>query len=316
MSSSVGQNCERLSSQRQIPEKAANQLISDGLLESASIPAQLVPHHADYTENVRILKALYQDWDMISNIAKEVGFSEAGMKFNKTILEIISTLPNSLEEFLLNPLPNPVTQKMITEHDGQHYFRGDIVLTKPLTPQNLEKLSALNTDGVIMTGWSTLSATLQPMVKSDFKTLFLPAACVILLALGIVFRNLAETLLVVIILIVSLATVNAIMVLVGLQWNFLNGVAFPLIIGVGIDYGIHLIFSLRRHNGKESTKHGVGLAITFCGLSSIIGFGSLAFADNALLQSLGLISALGVAITMTLTLYVIPPVWRWLRLKR
>jgi len=122
---------------------------------------------------------------------------------------------------------------------------------------------------------------------------------------------------VLLILLASLASLNAIMVLTGLSWNLLNGIAFPLLVGLGIDYGIHLIFALRRQRIKpKSLWRGVGLGIAFCGMSSAIGFGSLGLASNELLKSLGTISVIGIAFTSALSLLVIPPAWRALCAKK
>ena len=33
--------------------------------------------------------------------------------------------------------------------------------------------------------------------------------------------------------------------LAGLQINMLNALAFPLILGVGVDYGLHILFAVR-----------------------------------------------------------------------
>ena len=289
----------------------AKSLLSKGLLTDIMIPAQMVPYQKGYEENVKTLKRLEKKWTQIASVAQDVGFSEEGLKFDRKVFDTIQSLPNTHQEFTMIERLQPLTKGMIAEHEGTHYFRGNIVLPTPLTEASLSQLSALNTNGVTMTGWGTLSATLQPVVKEDFQKIFIPASLVILLGLGVVFKNVKDTLLVISILGTSLAVVNALMVWLGLSWNFLNSIAIPLIVGMGIDYGIHIIFALRRQGAQQSSIwRGVGLAITFCGLSSVIGFGSLTLANNDLLKSLGHICSLGVLTTMILSLLIIPPTWR------
>ena len=296
----------------------AQDLLSKGLLTDVMIPAQMVPYQAGYEPNVQKLKELEKKWDMISSVSQEVGFSSEGLKFDRKVFDTIKNLPEEYDNFLAKPRFQPITKGMIAENEGVYYFRGSVVLPEPLTVKSLSQLSALNQGGVIMTGWGTLSATLQPLVQEDFQKIFLPAAVIILLGLGLVFKNTKETLLVILILLTALATVNALMVIFGLSWNFLNSIAIPLIVGMGIDYGIHIIFALRRHGAQYSSIwQGVGLAIAFCGISSVIGFGSLTFANNDLLRSLGQICAIGVLTTMILSLLIIPPTWRaWNRPKK
>ncbi len=291
-------------------------LLAEGLLTSTYLPAQLIPYASSYETNRLKLQEIATYWDRLYLTALDTGYTDEAMKFDRKVFDALLELPQKYQEFCALPRPQSITKSMIAEHEGTLYFRGNVVLAEPLTSAHLEQMQALNNNGVTMTGWSTLSASLEPVVRSDFKTVFLPAAILILIALGFVFRSWIDASLVLFVLLTSLVCVNAMMVLTGMEWNFLNGIALPLIIGVGIDYSIHLIFALKRH-GQEfrSIWRGVGLAITFCGLSSMIGFGSLAFANNDLLRSLGIICAFGVLATMFLTLLVIPPVWRRIRQK-
>lgn len=295
----------------------AHRLQEKGLLTDSQFPADLVPMKSSYAGSIAALKGLEKDWPRIMEICAEEGFTEEALKFDDAIFKEILSLPDSYEAFTQLPKKTSMTSDMMAEYEGRYYFRGNVTLSSPLEPAHLEDMRLLNADGITMTGWGTLSATLQPLVQSDFKRIFLPAVGVIFLGLGIVFRNWKETLLVLLILITSLITVNALMVLAGVSWNFLNCIAFPLIVGIGIDYSIHLIFSMRRQEeNQQSIWRGVGLAIGFCGLSSVIGFTSLTTAQNELLKSLGWICAVGVFITMFLSLLILPPVWRAWCLKK
>ncbi len=302
---------ETLREKLQKAEKAALDLQEAGLLTDVLLPSELIPNPDDYDANLAAMRSILSRWDDISSIALEVGFTEEALKYDHAIAKAFSTLPETYAEFKQLPTDHSITKGMIATDGDNIYFRGNVTLAQPLTPETFAKMTALNSDNVIMTGWGTLSAALEPVVRSDFQNVFLPAALIILIALGVVFRNWKEAALVLIVLITSLISVNACMVFLGIQWNFLNIIGFPLILGVGIDYSIHLIFALRRQGSlQKSIWHGVGIAITFCGISSVIGFGSLALAQNEVLRSLGSVCAIGVFITMLLTLLVIPPVWR------
>ena len=49
-----------------------------------------------------------------------------------------------------------------------------------------------------------------------------------------------------------------------------------LLLGTGVDYGIHMMLALRRAGGNFARAwHGTGKAVVFCGVSTAIGFGSL-----------------------------------------
>jgi predicted RND superfamily exporter protein len=149
-------------------------------------------------------------------------------------------------------------------------------------------------------------------VKQDFYFLFLPATIVLLAALIIVFRSWRDAALTAGVLLTVLLLINALSVLSGRPWNFLSSMAIPLIVGTGIDYSIHLIFALRRSDGDlAKVWNGVGKAICFCGLSTVVGFGSLVFASNQTLQSMGVLCGAGVFLTMVLSVLVVPGLWHF-----
>jgi predicted RND superfamily exporter protein len=154
-------------------------------------------------------------------------------------------------------------------------------------------------------------------VKKDIYFLFIPTTLVLLGALIVVFRSWKDALLTAGILIVALILINAFVVVSGRRWNFLSSMAIPLIVGTGIDYSIHLIFALRR-SGGDLTKvwNGVGKAICFCGLSTVVGFGSLALASNQMLQTMGVLCGAGVFLTMTLSVLVVPGLWNFCHRRR
>jgi len=180
-----------------------------------------------------------------------------------------------------------------------------------VTAENIGLLAPLSSDRFNVTGWSVIQAVLQPSVKRDFYVIFLPATGALLLTLILVFRSLRDAAISIAVLVTALALVNAFVAATGQAWNFLNGMAIPLIVGTGIDYSIHLIFALRRSDGDfGKVWNGVGKAICFCGVSTSIGFGSLLFASNEMLRSMGLLCSLGVLLTTFLSVLVIPGLWQ------
>jgi predicted RND superfamily exporter protein len=92
-----------------------------------------------------------------------------------------------------------------------------------------------------------------------------------------------------------------------IKWNFLNIAATPLLLGTGIDYGIHVMLALRRNGGDIAvTWHGTGKAVLFCGCSTAIGFGSLCFASNEAMTSLGTIAVIGILSSMLISVFLLP----------
>ena len=103
----------------------------------------------------------------------------------------------------------------------------------------------------------------------------------------------------------------AVMSALGQTWNIVSIGAVPLTLGLGLDFTIHMIYSLRHMTKSEQVATtGIGRALAYCGLSTGLGFGSLAMAGNQGLVSLGICAMTGVLGTLFSAAFVLPWVWR------
>jgi uncharacterized protein len=96
--------------------------------------------------------------------------------------------------------------------------------------------------------------------------------------------------------------------LLGLKVNFLDFVALPITLGLGVDYAINVA---HRHDHEEfpdpiTTLRTSGSAVFVCSLTTIIGYGSLLVSDNLAIKGFGTASLIG-EITCVLTALVLVP---------
>jgi uncharacterized protein len=167
-------------------------------------------------------------------------------------------------------------------------------------------------------GWRYLNQKILPLVRDEARRICLPAGILLLILLFIVFRGRRERLLAVGTLAFSGLILLAFMSLRNMEWNFVNIAAIPLSLGLGLDFTIHMIYALRRHDqeGGDGT-HGVGRALAYCGLSTGLGFGALAVSGNTGLISMGLCCMVGVLATLFTAAFLLPWAWRvWPRRPR
>jgi predicted RND superfamily exporter protein len=95
------------------------------------------------------------------------------------------------------------------------------------------------------------------------------------------------------------------------KWNLLNLIAIPLLIGMGVDYCIHIQLALHRYGGDRlKVRQSIGSALLFAGSTTIAGFASLAFSSNYGMATLGKICALGLLITLLTSVYILPSFWK------
>lgn len=109
-------------------------------------------------------------------------------------------------------------------------------------------------------------------------------------------------------LVVAGVLTSAAGVLLGLPYNYANVIVLPLLIGLGVDSGIHLALRrLRRRAGFESIYDTTtARAVLFSGLTTVASFGSLALSEHRGTASMGLLLMIAVAVTLLCTLVLVP----------
>ena len=84
--------------------------------------------------------------------------------------------------------------------------------------------------------------------------------------------------------------------LLGLELNMLSLVALLMVVSMGVDYGVFLA----EHRDDPEQLRATLLAVTLAGASTVLGFGLLAFSSQPPLYHIGLTSALGVLLCVSL----------------
>ena len=183
----------------------------------------------------------------------------------------------------------------------------DFVKTKTFSS---ELASALRDDEIILSGWTLLGSTMFDLVEKDFPRVLLSMSGLLLVSLWFAFRRVKEVFLSLATLLFSALCLFLLMSMAHWSWNLLNLMALPLLLGAGVDYSIHIQLALRRHDGNiRQVRHSIGRALWLCGGTTIAGFGSLAWSNNAGLSSLGKVCAVGIAATMLTSIYLLPVWW-------
>jgi hypothetical protein len=97
-------------------------------------------------------------------------------------------------------------------------------------------------------------------------------------------------------------------VLLDIPFNFADVIVLPLLLGIGVDSGIHLVHRARASREGVSNLLGTSTAraVAFSALTTIASFGSLGLASHRGLATLGQLLTIGVAFTLLCNLLVLP----------
>ncbi len=96
--------------------------------------------------------------------------------------------------------------------------------------------------------------------------------------------------------------------LFGEKFNYVNLIALPVIIGIGVDDGVHYFHRLL-HEGKGGLRRAttsVGRAMLMTSLTTMIGFGSLMFYMMEGMKSMGFALFVGVDMCFVVTITLLP----------
>ncbi|HVM49708.1 MAG TPA: MMPL family transporter [Candidatus Acidoferrum sp.] len=161
-----------------------------------------------------------------------------------------------------------------------------------------------------LSGWELLGSTTLQRVRARLWQLVTPMVVLVLTSLWMAFRRVTEILLGGAVLLMSGLCLLAIMALAGWDWNLLNLMAFPLILGTGVDYTIFMQLALRRHGGDQRiVRRSIGRALLLCGGTAMAGFGSLAWSSYPGMASLGKVCAIGIGANMLISVFLLPAWW-------
>jgi predicted RND superfamily exporter protein len=98
------------------------------------------------------------------------------------------------------------------------------------------------------------------------------------------------------------------MQMLGMELNFLNVLAIPLILGLGIHDGVHIL--QRYYEGGrrdlESAVEQSGRAIVVTSLTTMLAFGTLSFANFRGIREIGLVAILGVGFALIASILLVP----------
>jgi predicted RND superfamily exporter protein len=94
----------------------------------------------------------------------------------------------------------------------------------------------------------------------------------------------------------------------GRDLNMANQLFLPILMGIGIDYGIFMTHRWREPDGADLPRvvATMGNALWLAAATAVAGFGSLLFAHHRGLTSFGSILVFAVTLTMLLAVFGIP----------
>jgi predicted RND superfamily exporter protein len=94
--------------------------------------------------------------------------------------------------------------------------------------------------------------------------------------------------------------------LLGLRVNFLDFIALPITLGLGVDYAINIAHRASTAGSPDEALRTSGTTVVVCSMTTMIGYGSLLVSQNLAIRGFGLASLIGEVACVTAALALVP----------
>jgi uncharacterized protein len=144
------------------------------------------------------------------------------------------------------------------------------------------------------------------ILKTGYRNAALWALLVIAILIFIDFRGVYATLLTILPLLVGTAWMFGTMVVLHIDFNPANIMVLPLIVGIGVAYGIYVVQRYRESHEATFYSKSTGRAVILSAMTTTFAFASLLMAAHRGIRSLGLVTTIGVISCLIAALVLLP----------
>jgi hypothetical protein len=169
-----------------------------------------------------------------------------------------------------------------------------------------ELRTALKGDADRVTGTPVQLYEYTTLLKNSYEQAALYALAAIALMVLVHFRSLLCLVLSLLPVAMGSAWTLGLMGFFGIPFNPANIMTLPLVIGIGVTNGIHILNRVAEEHNANILSKSTGKAVLVSGLTALAGFGSLTLGKHKGIQSLGLVMAMGIATCMIAGLTFLP----------
>ena len=223
-------------------------------------------------------------------------FKESVLKMSSTENIVLDDLPASVLDRYAN---RDRTQFLLTVFPAENMWT-DLNFLQRFT-SDLDRVSKK------ATGMPPVMQELFRVIGNDGKNAALLTVFVIFLLLWLDFRSFKYAMIAMIPLVAGVIWMVGIMYLVGMQLTVVNVMALPMILGIGIDDGVHIVHRWRIEGGKKVKQifASTGKAIFLTSITTMLAFGSLVFSIWRGFGSLGGAMFIGVGACFLSTVIIL-----------
>lgn len=313
--------------------RRAQKLVADGVLRGVMSVTSVLPPPSRQQEILAWLRAGRADGslDPMRIRTSFLAAAEAeGLRpsFFEPGLDLLSQALSLERPATLDQVPvQGQAKKMLDRvlHQTRDGWRSVIYLYPPAEvwrreppPQTRALAAELGPDAVL-TGANVINEVMRHRIRRDAWIAVALGTLLVFLLLWWDFRRMGVAAMCMVPLLLGVVWMLGGMVALGIDMNFMNVFVTTMIIGIGVDYGIHMVHRFREAASTPGVSVGASLAetggaVVIAALSTVVGFGSLATSHYPGLRSTGYVATLGALCAAAVAVTLLPAAFSlWLR---
>jgi len=267
--------------------------------------------HPELWKEMTLLRASLQAFRSVLNNGKpEVVAARVG-KYQRALLEDLSRTFASLQSqdassgLSAEDLPDAIRNRFVGA-GGRQILQ---VYPKSNVWQRAEQeafVKELRTAAPSLTGTPVQLFEYTTLLKESYQEAAYYSLGAITLLVLLHFRRLGAVVLSLLPVAMGALLSLGVMGLLDIPFNPANIMTLPLVVGIGVTNGVHILNRFAEERRASILANSTGKAVLVSGLTTISGFGSLILADHQGISSLGLVMSLGVGFCMLVALTFLP----------
>ncbi len=253
-------------------------------------------------------------------------FVDAGKNENSDVLakqmsrferSLLDSLPGRLETLSASLDADYITEENLPPQLLQRWYnaQGDRYLIEIYPRENIQDNDAmrrfveqLQAADPRVVGSPVINIEASDAVIKAFQQAFSYALLMITLFLLVLLVHKRDTLYILASLLTAAIFTGGLSVILGIPLNFANVIALPLILGIGVDSGIHILHRFRTAMPTDNSLLGTSSAraVIVSAMTTMGSIGNLAFSPQLGTASMGKLLTIGVAMTLISMLLILP----------
>ncbi len=179
----------------------------------------------------------------------------------------------------------------------------------PRTPAELDELRALvarSNGSMVLSGLPLVNEELGERFMPQFVLGLSVGSIVVVGMIVATFRNWRLALLTLVPTVLGLLWAGGFLALVGYELDLFSVFAVITFIGIGVDYGVHLVHRYRERGDATRATAELASVILVAGAITLMGYGTLIGSSYPPLQSIGVVSVVSVVALVAASVLVLP----------